>query len=256
MDSTSGDEGTSPMKLPPKDSLDLGESHREMSEADTITHRHGVSGSDSKPPSLPPKNRPQSSTSAEKSTIDQNASPRTVQRNYTGTSWHGTGTIPLTRATNDHDRPLDWIGPVNAQQPGRTTVSERLAPTLEMAKSEERKYSNKAKLTGWSLNIAIGLQVVISSLITGLSAVTTGRQTQVMTSILGGVGTVIASYLARARGSNEPELSISRVKDLQKFIRECTAFTQDHGYETGHEYDDRIEEFRSEFEGLLGNGSG
>jgi hypothetical protein len=32
-----------------------------------------------------------------------------------------------------------------------------------------------ALLTGYALNVAIGLQVVISALITGLSAVTTGR---------------------------------------------------------------------------------
>ena len=32
-----------------------------------------------------------------------------------------------------------------------------------------------ARITGYALNVAIGLQVVISALITGLSAVTTGR---------------------------------------------------------------------------------
>ena len=129
-------------------------------------------------------------------------------------------------------------------------------------------------MTGYALNAAIGLQVVISALITGLSAVTTGRhvstfpdsmvsilltvmiQTQVMTSVLGGAGTIVASYLARARGSNEPELSISRVKDLEKFIRACEAFVEDHGYEHGHDHDRRIDELRNEFEMLLGNGSG
>lgn len=81
-------------------------------------------------------------------------------------------------------------------------------------------------------------------------------QPQVMTSILGGAGTVVASYLARARGSNEPELSISRVKDLQRYIRECEAFVQDHGFETGHDYDDRIDRLREDYEHLLGNGNG
>ena len=77
-----------------------------------------------------------------------------------------------------------------------------------------------------------------------------------MTSVLGGAGTVVASYLARARGSNEPELSIARVKDLQKFIRECDAFVQDHGTETGNQYDNEIQRLRMELEHLLGNGDG
>lgn len=91
-----------------------------------------------------------------------------------------------------------------------------------------------------------------------------------MTSVLGGAGTVVASYLARARGSNEPELSIARTKDLQRFIRQIDAFVQDHGQETGfldeegkvidenhaRELDDRIRRFRYDLEHLLGNGDG
>lgn len=93
-----------------------------------------------------------------------------------------------------------------------------------------------------------------------------------MTSVLGGAGTVVASYLARARGSNEPELSIARTKDLQRFIRQCDAFVQDHGQETGFEdgdqagtidenkhaqmLDERIRRFRYDLEHLLGNGDG
>lgn len=75
-----------------------------------------------------------------------------------------------------------------------------------------------------------------------------------MTSILGGAGTVVASYLARARGSNEPELSTARAKDLEKFKRECEAFIEDYGHEHGHNHDQRINELRSQFEMLLGNG--
>ncbi|KLO17700.1 hypothetical protein SCHPADRAFT_157251 [Schizopora paradoxa] len=146
-------------------------------------------------------------------------------------------------------------------------------PTLINAKEELVKYTRKgmwfkpcfshyniyllfdpAQMTGYSLNVAIGLQVVISALITGLSAVTTGRHTAVMTSILGGAGTVVASYLARARGSGEPELSTARAKDLEKFKRECEAFIEDYGHEHGHEHDQRIQELRGQFEMLLGNG--
>ncbi|KAL5512624.1 hypothetical protein ACEPAG_3277 [Sanghuangporus baumii] len=153
------------------------------------------------------------------------------------------------------------------------TVQERLNPTINHATEEEVKYARKARISGYALNIAIGLQVFLSALITALSAVTTGRRTQIMTSVLGGAGTIVASYLARARGSNEPELSIARTKDLQRFIRTCDAFVQDHGLETGFEdsegkqggtrdlqrakeLDDRIRELRIELEHLLGNGDG
>ncbi len=71
------------------------------------------------------------------------------------------------------------------------------------------------------------------------------------------MGTIIASYLARARGSNEPELSTSRVKDLERYIRDCEAFIQDHGFEEPSERTNRkIDDLRSQFEELLGNGDG
>lgn len=89
-----------------------------------------------------------------------------------------------------------------------------------------------------------------------------------MTSVLGGAGTVVASYLARARGSNEPQLSITRSKELKRFLRKCKAFVEDYGPETGFDksgnFDNeqalflnkRIYKFREEFEHLLGNGDG
>ncbi len=67
---------------------------------------------------------------------------------------------------------------------------------------------------------------------------------------------MVASYLARARGSNEPELSITRVKDLEQFIRECKAFQMDHGHCAGNEFDLNLESLRRRFEELLGNANG
>jgi hypothetical protein len=75
----------------------------------------------------------------------------------------------------------------------------------------------------------------------------------------GGLSTIVASYLARARGSNEPELSITRVKDLDQFLRDCFAFKMDHGYEYGtpeNGLNDRLDNLRRRFEELLGNGDG
>ncbi|EPQ53180.1 hypothetical protein GLOTRDRAFT_24252, partial [Gloeophyllum trabeum ATCC 11539] len=51
--------------------------------------------------------------------------------------------------------------------------------------------------------------------------------------VLGGMATLIASYLARMRGSSEPDSSIRLTKDLDQFIRDIEAFVLDHGHETG-----------------------
>jgi len=153
---------------------------------------------------------------------------------------------------------IDWIVPVDNSEKGNQplTVKERLAPTLENADKEKEKYARKAQLTSYALNAAIGLQVVLGSLTTGLSAVAAtggGKSAAVQTTILGGLTTVVASYLARMRGSNEPDLSIRRVKDLEQFIRECKAFELDHGHVIGSEFDKELLAKRHRFEELLGN---
>lgn len=59
------------------------------------------------------------------------------------------------------------------------------------------------------------------------------------------------------RGSNEPELSITRAKDLDQFIRECDAFQMDKGHVVnGPEEDAAVETLRHRFEELLGNANG
>ncbi|RXW19594.1 hypothetical protein EST38_g6263 [Candolleomyces aberdarensis] len=163
-----------------------------------------------------------------------------------------------THASGRQRSGLDWIIPVDEKSVMRSrTVAARLQPTIEIAQQNRDKYAKKAKYTGWILNLAIGLQVLLGSLTTGLSAIsTTGRGFAIQTTILGGLTTMIAGYLARTRGSNEPELSITRVKDLDKYIRETTAFILDHGDSDDPMHDDRIRSFRMEFEELLGNGNG
>ncbi|KAG6809031.1 hypothetical protein H0H92_001875 [Tricholoma furcatifolium] len=153
---------------------------------------------------------------------------------------------------------LDWIVPIEEKKViGRLTVGERLQPTLTRAHLERDKYAAKAKRTGYTLNAAIGMQVLLGSLTTGISAAAlTGKQAAVATTILGGLSTCIASYLARARGSKEPELSITRVKDLEQFIREVDAFQMDYGHIMTDEQDHQVFKFRSRFEELLGNASG
>jgi hypothetical protein len=78
-------------------------------------------------------------------------------------------------------------------------------------------------------------------------------------SVLGGIATLLASYLAKARGSQEPELSAGKVKDLDQFIRDCEAFLLDHGTSVGSAKPDqetRLHELRERFEKLLSHGQG
>ncbi|KAF9064984.1 hypothetical protein BDP27DRAFT_1229579, partial [Rhodocollybia butyracea] len=136
------------------------------------------------------------------------------------------------------------------------TIKVRLKPTLDNARSECKKFDRKAKMTGYALNVAIGLQVLFGALTTAVSAGTSGKSTSIGLPVIGGMATLVASYLARARGSNEPELSIIRVKDLEQFIRECEAFEMDYGHLANHDHDAKLDQFRRRFEELLGNGNG
>jgi|SRR5882762_5242626 len=84
---------------------------------------------------------------------------------------------------------------VSVTQPRRRTVGERLQPTLDNAHIEKAKYERKgrfnlllllggpsiysiftdalspAMMNGYALNLAIGLQVILGALVTGLSSV-------------------------------------------------------------------------------------
>jgi hypothetical protein len=121
-----------------------------------------------------------------------------------------------------------------------------------------------------------GLQVILGAFTTGLSAGLQGHDASIAVTVLGqrfkhilygdmayrsmlltgGMSTLVATYLARMRGSNEPELSITRKKDLDHFLRECKAFQMDHGHEEGQLYNAEIQRYRNRFEELLGNADG
>ncbi|KAI0739620.1 hypothetical protein C8Q80DRAFT_1274678 [Daedaleopsis nitida] len=134
------------------------------------------------------------------------------------------------------------------------SVGERIEPTLAAARLEKARADTRAKLHGWALNAAIGAQVMLGALTTGVAAATTGRQTSIATSILGGLSTLAASYLAKARGSGEPEWSTRRAQDLSSFLRDCEAFELDYGHKVGPEHDDMINRYRRRFEEIMGNG--
>jgi hypothetical protein len=142
-----------------------------------------------------------------------------------------------------------------------------------------------ARIQGFALNGCIGLQVVVGALTTGVASAVSGKQVQIGVSILGehtfssvseetdslkgGMSTVLASYLARVRGSGEPESSTLRARELDTFIREVEAWSLDHGrllffyfhitvtnnllsgHLVGSEYDDPINKFRERFENII-----
>ncbi len=71
----------------------------------------------------------------------------------------------------------------------------------------------------WSsraLNGAMGAQVILGALITGISAAVSARGAQLSTSILGGASTAVAAYIARSRGTGEPDQSRDRIRDLKQ----------------------------------------
>jgi hypothetical protein len=110
------------------------------------------------------------------------------------------------------------------------------------------------------MNIAIGLQVVFGSLTTGLSAALVSRKGSLVTSVFGGISTVLATYLARVRGSGEPERSNARAQDFASFIRDLEAAMLDRGWQVSageggarDQLDDEVDEFRRRFEELMGN---
>ncbi|KAI9430678.1 hypothetical protein H4582DRAFT_1433752 [Lactarius indigo] len=78
----------------------------------------------------------------------------------------------------------------------------------------------------------------------------------IVISILCVVSTFLASYLARACGSDERRASLLRVKALNHFLREIEAFQLIHGHEVSREWDEKIEGFRLGLENMLGNHSG
>jgi hypothetical protein len=61
----------------------------------------------------------------------------------------------------------------------------------------------------------------------------------------------VASYLARARSTNEPETSKARAESLKHFLREIKAFQLDNGFDKTNKFDPEIKAFRIKFEHML-----
>jgi len=117
------------------------------------------------------------------------------------------------------------------------------------AKIQRDKYKRKARTQGITINGAIALQVLVGAITTGVAAGAKNVGTSV--AILGGLSTTLASYLAKVRGSGEPEFSTLRSRELSTFVRELDDFLTDHGHKVTTEFDDRIMYYRGRFEDII-----
>ncbi|KAI0259176.1 hypothetical protein BC834DRAFT_974500 [Gloeopeniophorella convolvens] len=159
----------------------------------------------------------------------------------------GSGQRPVTFA----EAPEQWAvhGDILAREYPPGSVGARLKPTLAEALEQRGKSSWQASWTMYSINIAIALQILLGALTTALGASLRGNSIRVSIAVLGSMSTLVASYLARTRGSNEPETSMIREHALSHYIRSVNAFILDHGHDLGH--NQRVDEFRGELERLL-----
>ncbi|KAI0285714.1 hypothetical protein BC826DRAFT_1189569 [Russula brevipes] len=136
------------------------------------------------------------------------------------------------------------------------TVGQRLEPTILTANEELAKATKKAMWSSWAENIALALQVLFGTLTTGVGAALGGKHSVAGIALLGGASTMVASYLARTKGSNEPQFSLLRSQALNHFLREIEAFVLDHGHEVGSKWDHQIVGFRLGLERILGSHHG
>ncbi|KAK0473590.1 hypothetical protein IW261DRAFT_1342421, partial [Armillaria novae-zelandiae] len=131
------------------------------------------------------------------------------------------------------------------------SVEERMLPTIIVAEAERKKYTERAMMKGYTMNIVVGIQLLVGALTTAISALVTGREISIVLPILGGISTLTAAFLTRARGSNEPERSLLVAKDLEQFIRECKAFLVDFGSSTEEVHKRDVQRLRSRLEVIL-----
>jgi len=69
----------------------------------------------------------------------------------------------------------------------------------------------------------------------------------------GAVTTLVASYLARMRGSSEPDQSVKRTDRLDHLIRAIQAFKLEYLRKSATEQETKLEEFRYWFEDIMRN---
>ncbi|KAK0187204.1 hypothetical protein F5146DRAFT_1226754 [Armillaria mellea] len=145
---------------------------------------------------------------------------------------------------------LDYIVPYESKIHVKS-VEERMLPTIIAAEVERKKYAERAMMKGYTMNIAIGIQLLAGALTTAISALVTGREITIVLPVLGGISTLAAAFLTKVRGSNELEGSLMVAKDLEQFIRECKGFLVDFGSSTEDIHRGEVQRLRNRFEEIL-----
>lgn len=109
------------------------------------------------------------------------------------------------------------------------TAKELLQDYLDKAISKQKYQYRLSKAIAWGLNILIMLQVIVSALVTVVTSLEPTPRTRIASVVLGALSTVTAALVARAKGTNQPELAENYSKDLQKFIGRCKIFIKESG---------------------------
>ncbi|KAK0429747.1 hypothetical protein EV421DRAFT_1946385 [Armillaria borealis] len=159
---------------------------------------------------------------------------------------------------------LDWIVPYESKIHVKS-VEERIIPTIIAAELERKKYVEHAIMKGYTMNIAIGIQLLVGALTTAISALVTGTRDAISITI---VLPILVFIILPARGYIErlqqhsspepedrtkPERSLMVARDLEQFIRECKAFLVDFGSSTEDVHKREVQRLRNRFEEILGD---
>ncbi|KAK0447381.1 uncharacterized protein EV420DRAFT_1276252, partial [Desarmillaria tabescens] len=132
------------------------------------------------------------------------------------------------------------------------TVKDRVLPTLIAAEEERRKFAERAMMKGYTMNVAIGIQLLVGSLTTAISTLVTGREVRAKFVLrCSAISTLAAAFLTKARGSNEPEQSLMVARDLEQFIRECKALLVACESSTEDIHKREVQRLRNRFKEIL-----
>ncbi|CAE6427018.1 unnamed protein product [Rhizoctonia solani] len=135
-------------------------------------------------------------------------------------------------------------------QPSTRTAQERLQSYIDKAVKRQRYQFILTKVIKYGINIIIFAQIIVGALVTIISVLSPTEGTRIATAVLGAVGTLTASVLARAKGTNQPELAESHARELERFVGECQLFAADAGNTLGPEIDARVMEFVERFDAI------
>ncbi|KAG8742188.1 hypothetical protein FRC12_015424 [Ceratobasidium sp. 428] len=130
------------------------------------------------------------------------------------------------------------------------SAKDLLQDYLDKAVSKQKYQYRLAKLIAWSLNFIIILQVIVSALVTVVTSLEPTPRTRIGSVVLGALATVTAALVARAKGTNQPELAENHAKDLEKFIGRCRLFILESGSSSGDKMREGVMKLVEQFEAI------